>query len=45
MTVDRALLFMAAVSFGLGTVGVPASINWVSLGLLCWVATLLLHHA
>jgi hypothetical protein len=38
---DHLLLILSAISFGLGTVGVPASVNWVALGLLLWVLTTL----
>jgi len=37
--IDRVLLIVAAVCFGLNTVGVPAQVNWLGLGLLCWVLT------
>lgn len=36
------LLLIGAVCFALGAVGVPARVNWVSLGLLAWILTVLI---
>ncbi len=41
MSLDTLLIVVAAVSFGPALAGIPARINLVALGLLCWVLTAL----
>jgi hypothetical protein len=36
------LLIVAAVCFGLAAWGVPSRVNWIGLGLLSWVLTVLI---
>lgn len=36
------LLLIGAICFGLAAFGVPARVNWVALGLLAWILTVLI---
>lgn len=40
-TLTVVLLLIGAVCFALGAVGVAARVNWISLGLLAWILTVL----
>ena len=41
-TIDLILLIVAAISFGLAAAGVPSRVNFIGLGLLAWVLTVLI---
>jgi hypothetical protein len=41
-TIIVILLIVAAISFGLAAFGVPARVNWIGLGLLAWVVSVLI---
>lgn len=41
-TIIVILLIVAAISLGLAAFGVPARVNWIGLGLLAWVVSVLI---